>query len=187
MNFESFDRLGLMTVPNFLTDDSCTELRQRMLVSESYTSSDHVCHVHCIRLDKETRAPVRRRLFELLPSLEDHFKIKLKGFQKPQYMVYSVGDSYKRHRDGAPDGSEYLRARKLSAVILLNNESEKPAENCFGGGQLAFYGLLPNASWECGLPLNSVAGLLIAFRPEVVHEVMPVDHGMRFSIATWFF
>jgi SM-20-related protein len=37
-----------------------------------------------------------------------------------------------------------------------------------------------------GLPLDARAGLLIAFRSEVFHEVQPVTHGQRLSVVGWF-
>jgi SM-20-related protein len=37
-----------------------------------------------------------------------------------------------------------------------------------------------------GFPLIGEAGLLLAFRPNLVHEVTPVTHGERCTVVTWF-
>jgi predicted 2-oxoglutarate/Fe(II)-dependent dioxygenase YbiX len=52
---------------------------------------------------------------------------------------------------------------------------------------LTFYGLIKGAQWEkCGFSLDASSGLLIAFRPNVLHEVSPITFGQRFTIAAWF-
>ena len=87
-----------------------------------------------------------------------------------------------------PDADHYVKSRRVSLVLFLNSESQEPAEDCYGGGQLTFYGLLEGPQWEkCPLPVKGEAGLLIAFRSDLTHEVKPVTFGRRRTIVTWFY
>ena len=87
------------------------------------------------------------------------------------------------HQDG---NTGMLRSereeRKVSAVIFLNIQSETPEPNAYGGGSLLFH---PRGASE---PFRQTAegGTLVAFRAETTHEVEPVTHGERFTIASWY-
>lgn len=75
----------------------------------------------------------------------------------------------------------------MSVVIFLNRQSQEPAEDAYGEGQLTFYGLLDGPQWEkCASPLDAEPGLLIAFPSDRWHEIKPVSHGRRFTVVTWF-
>ncbi len=72
-------------------------------------------------------------------------------------------------------------------IIFINQEGEDLDEGDYVGGNLTFYGLLNDPNWQnIGLPLESEPGLLIAFRPDMPHEVTPITEGSRFTITTWF-
>ena len=77
------------------------------------------------------------------------------------------------------------RFRRVSAVIFLSRKSDEPAPDSYGGGALVFHG-----PWR-GLEQERTAaaaepGTLVTFRSETTHEVTPVTHGVRYTIATWF-
>jgi predicted 2-oxoglutarate/Fe(II)-dependent dioxygenase YbiX len=151
--------------------------------------NEDVRRVSCVEADAEFRAPIRKNMFEILPRMADHFKMPLEGFEGLQFLVYFPGGFYKQHRDNSddPQAREAARRRRISVVIFLNSEAAGPSPGCYGGGELTFYGLMPDAAWKCGFPLTGSPGLLIAFQSDVVHEVTPVLHGMRLTIATWIF
>jgi predicted 2-oxoglutarate/Fe(II)-dependent dioxygenase YbiX len=122
--------------------------------------------------------------------LEAHFGVTLSGCQLPSFLAYGKGDFYLAHRDNSddPGAPEMSRERQISVIVFLNSQSEEPQEDSYGGGSLTFYGLMADpraASW--GFPLVGKPGLLIAFRSNLLHEVTPVTHGERYTIATWFF
>jgi SM-20-related protein len=49
-----------------------------------------------------------------------------------------------------------------------------------------FYGLLEDPRTHGhGLAVEGEPGLLLAFRPDLLHEVTPVLHGDRYTIVTW--
>ena len=72
--------------------------------------------------------------------------------------------------------------RKVSVVIFLNSQSETPGPNAYRGGSLLFR---PRGASE-PFRLTAEAGTLVAFRAETTHEVEPVTHGERFTIASWY-
>jgi SM-20-related protein len=112
-----------------------------------------------------------------------------------QFLAYGVGDHYKPHRDHydesvqrADEKTGTPKARRVSAVIFLNNRSEITTPNHYGGGALTFYGLFDNPTGDTiGIPLEADEGLLITFPSGMLHAVAPVTHGERYTIATWFF
>ena len=102
--------------------------------------------------------------------------------------MYRPGGFYRPHRDvwTHADAPENMKRRKISVVIFLNGESA--SEEDYTGGKLAFFGLLQDPSFqECGLPLTGEAGLLIAFRSDLLHEVTPVMSGTRHTVVSWFY
>src|SRR5208283_3367872 len=129
---------------------------------------------------------VRQRLLDLMPALGAHFQVDLSGCQGPEFLRYRVGSFYKMHHDGGPSHS-VAAGRRVSTVLFLNGQSKEPAEVSFGGRALVFYGLMQGEQWKnIGLPLEARAGLLIAFRSSVFHEVQPVTHGERLTVVSWF-
>ena len=139
-------------------------------------------------VSKENKAPLKQRLQEIRPALENHFKIRLSDFERPQYLTYRPGDFFKLHRDVVGrQAHEAIHGRRVSVVIFLNRQSQEPAEDTYGEGNLTFYGLLEGPQWEkCAFPLNAEPGLLIAFPSDEWHEVKPVSHGRRMTVVTWF-
>ena len=104
-------------------------------------------------------------------------------------MIYREGDFFLPHEDSGhePDDVEEVKERQVSAVLFLNAESEVPGPDIYGGGSLSFYGLIDDPRMKGrGIPLIGEPGLLVAFRPELVHEVTPVTHGERYTVVTWF-
>ena len=124
------------------------------------------------------------------PRLDSHFGLSLEGCEKPQFLVYQTGDFFRRHSDGSQNTNERasIQARKISVVVFLNPHRDEPFPGAYGGGELAFYGLLADPRLrEYGIPLAGEAGMLVAFRSSVVHEVRPVAHGERCVGITWFY
>jgi SM-20-related protein len=77
--------------------------------------------------------------------------------------------------------------RRVSIVIFLSSSVQDTEQEGYGGGELAFYGLLKGPHWEdCAFTLDASPGLMIAFRPDVFHEVRPVTFGERLTIVAWF-
>jgi predicted 2-oxoglutarate/Fe(II)-dependent dioxygenase YbiX len=194
-----FARLGLLVVKDFFDADYCARLRSEVRSAAS-TRATVVGKAHELLVEPSTRSAswaevsaatrsfVGERLARLKPVAERHFGMPLAGYQNPQFLIYREKDHYRPHQDRSRDSSGFVKERRVSAVIFLSSEAEEPREGAYCGGSLTFYGLIddPRGS-NHGFPLSGEAGLLIAFRPEVVHEVTPVTEGERYTIATWFY
>jgi SM-20-related protein len=195
-----FRDLGLFIAPGFLEPAFCNELRAQLSqipsqetaiigdqTSDSGVSDQSVRKAGRIDLKGPVRTQMRQHLLELMPTLQDHFKLDLTGCQGPEFLRYEAGAFYLVHRDGSAGGPKQTAHRRVSAVLFLNTQSKEPAPDAYGGGSLAFYGLLEGSQWEkVGLPMEGEAGLLVAFRSEVLHEVQPITFGQRYTVVSWF-
>ena len=138
-----------------------------------------------VAVPAETRERVKRHLMERKPEIEAHFGIALAECEDPQFLRYEEGDFFVPHQDGnTPMVWDDSRFRRISAVIFLSEKSDEPAEGTYGGGALVFHG--PYTGPELRVPAGAKPGSLVAFRAETTHEVTPVTHGVRYTIATWF-
>jgi SM-20-related protein len=106
--------------------------------------------------------------------IEAHFGRSLDGFDEPQFLRYGPGDYFVAHQDGnTPSVRDESRFRKVSVVIFLS------APGTFGGGSLVLHADPP-------LTLAPPPGTLVAFPSETTHEVLPITHGERLSIVSWY-
>ena len=126
---------------------------------------------------------VKRLLLSRKRAAEERFGLTLKELEEPQFLRYGPGDYFVAHQDG---NTGLLRSeredRKVSAVIFLNTQTETPDPEAYGGGTLVFH---PRGTSE-RVRFAGEPGTLLLFRAETTHEVEPVTHGERFTIASWY-
>jgi predicted 2-oxoglutarate/Fe(II)-dependent dioxygenase YbiX len=136
----------------------------------------------------EITESVTRFLLERKPAVEEHFRIDLSDCEDPQFLRYRTGDFFVAHQDGATGllRSERELLRKISVVIFLSSQSETPEPGRYCGGTLAFHRWEIGAGEDRRVDLSGEPGTLVAFRAELTHEVTPVTHGERYSIACWY-
>jgi SM-20-related protein len=72
----------------------------------------------------------------------------------------------------------------VSVVIFLSAQSEHPAPETFCGGSLVLHA--PFGQAEPRLTLAPAPGTLVAFPSETTHEVLPITHGERLSVVSWY-
>jgi SM-20-related protein len=138
-----------------------------------------------VAVSPETRALVRERLMERRAEIEAHFGVAVTECEDPQFLRYETGDYFVPHQDGnTPMVWDDSRFRRISAVIFLSRRSDEEAPDTYGGGELVFHG--PYSGPHLRVPAQAEPGTLVTFRAETTHEVTPVTHGVRFTIATWF-
>jgi SM-20-related protein len=197
-----FADLGLFVQKGFLDAQLCAKFRSEIRsvihtpvgvvdgdtfqekVKESVRSTKHA------EISTLPESEVTDRLLAVKPMLQNHFNAALDGCEKPEFLVYNKGDFFLPHQDGDdnPDKPEYIKKRKVSVVIFLNDNAQETESESYRGGALTFYGLIDDPRWQgCGFPLISEVGLLIAFRSDTYHEVTAVTRGERYTIASWFF
>jgi SM-20-related protein len=196
-----FRRLGLFVVADFVDAEHCAQLCSEVLASPATQGriggdnskkdgwvDESRRSVLCAEVSKSTTLLLRSRLAQLKPSLERHFQVSLSGCDGPHFLRYGHGNFYLPHLDveaGAPD---HLLGRQVSIIVFLNPSTQDPAfEGGYSGGDLTFYGLLQGEHFEkCGFSLDASPGMLVAFRPNTLHEVKPVTSGQRLTVAAWF-
>jgi SM-20-related protein len=128
---------------------------------------------------------ITTRLMQQKDALEQYFERAISSCEPPQFLRYLPGDFFVAHQDGnTPLIHDESRFRKVSAVIFLSAFSQAPAPESYGGGALALYG--PYSGPDLRVPLTPAPGTLICFRAETTHEVLPVTHGERFTIVSWY-
>lgn len=138
-----------------------------------------------VAVSQETRDLVRRRLMERKGEIEAHFGVEVTECEEPQFLRYDVGDFFVPHQDGnTPLVWDDSRFRRISAVVFLSPRSDEPAPQSYGGGELVFHG--PYNGPQVRVAAAAQPGSLVTFRAETTHEVTPVTHGVRYTIATWF-
>lgn len=185
----------LLVVKEFFEPDVCADILAELKAAPSNNSTvsgrgpsrtvdEGVRKSLRILPSDKTVELVTRRLLERLRSVEEHFEIKLEECEDPQFLHYRVGDFFVAHQDG---NTGLLRLetekRRISTIIFLSNESDTPQSDSHCGGSLVFsnYRLTPGVFRMVGEP-----GTLVAFRSETTHEITPLTHGERFSIASWY-
>jgi len=196
---EFFTRLGLFVCKNFLEQELCTRCCREIdeaaqtkativRTNETEVLDETFRKVKWADVPATTVSLVEARLLALMPTLERHFNVTLTGYEPLDFLTYQEGDFFQVHIDGGDDAHHNHRERKVSVVIFLNGQAQQPAHDTYCGGSLTFYGLIDDPRWlTYGFPLNSEPGLLIAFRSDVLHQVLPVTYGKRYSIVSWLF
>ena len=198
---EFFKKLGLFVVDDFLDADHCAQFCSDVLASPMTPGrvggdnskrngwvDESRRSVLCADVPKSTTLQLRARLEQLKSALEGHFHVSLNDCDGPHFLRYGPGDFYTSHRDVDASSPDHLKGRQVSIIVFLNPSTLDLAfEGGYGGGALTFYGLMQGEHWEkCGFSLDASPGMLIAFRPNVLHEVKPVTFGQRLTVAAWF-
>lgn len=200
-----FARLGLLIQKDFLDAEFCANYLSEVFSATAVTAPifrtnidvgtigtlvDHTSRkTEQISVSLATELFIYKRLLAIKPMLEQHFNLSLAGCEKPMFYTYKQGSFFAAHQDcsDGQDVPEFIKARRVSIVIFLNGRAETPRPGCYGGGALTFYGLISQPQWQdYGFPLFGEPGMLVAFRSNILHEVKPVTHGERYTIANWF-
>jgi len=186
-----------LLVQGFFDAKTCEEIVAEMRSAESGPAAIHggsksiderVRKAARVTPSPETISLVRRRLLECKPQIEEHFGISLSDCEEPQFLRYQVGDFFVAHQDGNTPLLKFDRdrIRIVSVVIFLSQQSAVAGSGTYSGGSLVFSGPLVDPSYRETREVVGEIGALIAFRSETTHEVTPVTHGERHSIACWY-
>ena len=152
-------------------------------LGESGTVDERVRRTTRVAPAPGTEGLLRRLLLERMGAVGEHFRLRLRECDEPQFLRYEVGGFFVAHQDGNTGLLRSEReARKISVVVFLNDRAESPSEGAYCGGPLVFH---PRGA-DAPLYFSGEAGTLVAFRAETTHEVMPVTHGERFTVACWY-
>jgi SM-20-related protein len=190
---EGAGHFNLFLLRNFLDTESCASLRAELALAPTTqapvyiegtegTIHETIRKTTSLHPASETFSQMHELLLRQKSALDDHFGTTLTDCERPQFLRYEKGDFFVRHQDGNSHQSDFdhLRIRRISIVVFLNDSSIQPQENCFSGGALNFY------DQTTTFALMGETGLLVAFKSEIFHEVLPVTSGQRFTFVSWF-
>jgi predicted 2-oxoglutarate/Fe(II)-dependent dioxygenase YbiX len=200
-NADVFHALGFFARRRFLDPETCRRLRETVRAAPSRAAAVRDDERSYDEVDRTSRstdradvAPedveaIEQRLASVMPEVERHYGITLRHVQTLQFLVYREGDFFGPHSDSSEsdDAAEFLRARRVAAVIFLNGEGDPAKSEAYRGGALTLYGVFRERTHgTLGLALEAEEGLLITFPADLVHEVRPVEAGERYTVVTWF-
>lgn len=188
--------IDLFEIDGFLDDDARAQLVAELdaahgapatvLSGEAGGRMDAARRTTRVAVPPETRARIRERLMARKAEIEAHFGIQLTECEEPQFLRYETGDYFVPHQDGnTPMIWDDSRFRRISAVLFLSRKADDPAPGTYGGGSLVFHGDYRGLEQERAAA-GAAPGSLVTFRAETTHEVTPVTHGVRYTVATWF-
>ncbi len=187
----------LYLIKNFLEADLCGEITNALAASPAnsatvYGFAESASVVETTRRTSRVIPPkeivelVGHRLTARQHEIASNYGIAVEGYEEPQFLRYRTGDFFVAHQDGNTGmlRSERELWRKISVVIFLSQHSETVQPGSYGGGALVFteWRRRPHGQF----PLYGEPGMLVAFPSETTHEVVPITHGERYSIATWY-
>jgi SM-20-related protein len=151
---------------------------------DSGSVNERIRRVSRVTLSTRTVAWIVGRLDEYRQEVAKHFGLNLISCEEPQSLCYREGDFFVAHQDGNTGllRSDKEQSRLISVIIFLNRQTDKAEKGTYGGG------LLVLSDWrnDRRLELAPDPGTLVAFRAETTHEVIPVTHGERYSIVSWY-
>jgi SM-20-related protein len=188
---------GIFLLDGFLAPEQCDAIREEMATSQQAQAAlfqdgvpgavvnPSTRKTSRAKISKASKLKVHDALAGLLPALSAHFKVTLKGIEPTNYLVYREGDFFKLHSDVSRTLDRQEARRKVSLVVFLNDQSGPPGDGGYEGGSLVFYGLQPPPFEKLGHPLVGKRGTLVAFRPDLLHEVQPVTRGTRYTVVSW--
>ena len=182
--------IDLLEIDGLLDESACDSLRGELQAAGGGAASllggevrTHVRKATRVAVSPAASGRVKSLLMQCVPRLERHFGLTLGECEAPQFLRYQTGDYFVAHQDGnTPLIHDDSRFRKISLVLFLSRQSEEPAPDTYGGGDLVLHGPYPGPEIRLAPP----PGTLVAFRAETTHEVIPVTHGERFTAVTWF-
>jgi predicted 2-oxoglutarate/Fe(II)-dependent dioxygenase YbiX len=184
------------TVEGLFTPDECRDLRREIDAALTWEAEARTGDVvsasrlgRIAALAESTERYVHDRLWELVPQVAVIYNYEVAELTAARALTHRAGDDVAAHADGGvgDDVDPEVARRRVSLVVALNDgDGDEPD---FTGGQLRLYpktppGEVPPPTANI-VELRSRPGTLIAFPSPMVHRVMPVTSGCRYSLALW--
>ncbi len=195
-------QFGLYAVDNFIGRDLCEELTKEVRLAENDG-------IQCLgneelddpqnrefrpfvtdKLESGKLSIIEDKIISIKPDLEAHFEQNLTSAQAPLVGVYDVGSFSAKHVDAVEGQTEYrgVKAKKLTIVLFLNDESDEDLEDAYQGGKLTFYDIVDTPPFnQFGLPVKGKAGTIVIFPATNLHEVTPITRGKRFMVNSGYY
>jgi len=195
---EFFQKLGLFAVRGFLSADDCRRVNAAMETptwtegtiggAAEFAVDREYRRTRVMDVPDEFFVELQARLLDVRAAVAAHYAIDLADCQTPQFLSYGPGDFYKPHRDRFQRGDgQFSTARRVTAVIFVNEQSAAERPGTFGGGELTLYEMFDDPAGQAlGVPVDPEPGLLMTFPSTQLHSVAPVLHGERRTVVSWY-
>jgi len=182
--------------PGFLDLERCARLCEEMATAVAPEPADVLPsdRVHdggrrawYIDVSESTLCRVESRLDAVRASVAAFFGCLLGEREGAGFLRYDPGGFYGPHRDRGDD-AEWPGAarRRVSAVLFLNSASSDHGQTAgpghFVGGTLRLF-----LDADEPVEVLPVAGTLVAFPSDALHEVTPVVAGVRYAVVDWYY
>jgi predicted 2-oxoglutarate/Fe(II)-dependent dioxygenase YbiX len=186
------------TIPGFLTPEECRAITGEIDAgfqeqAEIWLGEEFGVHPESrsgavATLATATEEVVQDRLWSVMAQLEERYRCEVSHVSGVTALIYRPGDHFAAHSDGGVDADAppEITRRRVSLVVALNDGAGEQPD--FTGGELHFYPSCPpgaDAAPHDHVAVRSRRGLLIAFPSPMVHRVIPVVAGCRYSLAMW--
>ncbi len=180
---------NLLELPTAWTREFCREVQRAMDHGDSDAAEilEGGCSVDTrarfafdITVDEACQARVDEALRATWPRLLAHFGLTIVESLGAGCLRYPPGGRYGRHRDRDDEFGALIEGRRVSLIVWLNTASTTTDRGDFDGGRLRLY---PAA--RPAIDIRPVAGALVAFPSDWVHEVLPVTRGARDVVVDW--
>jgi predicted 2-oxoglutarate/Fe(II)-dependent dioxygenase YbiX len=150
---------------------------------ETLEPAMRVCNEH------DVDANLRERIAETIGGALEAANLPVPGdaiVDGPLFVSYEPGGFFRSHRDTAShaDDPGIMRSRLWSFVLYLNGRDEIDGLPSYDGGALVIYDPSLRGPHQRRVVVPE-AGLLIFFRSELLHQVMPVREGTRYAAIGW--
>ena len=170
----------LYTVKNFLSEEECLSILTKYKAELKLKPAEVAVLVGNTFSDKRKSSIA---FIDNIETIDERIKntlknlIQIKGFEVTglgpyQFTEYKVGEHYDWHTDSSSIADEY-KDRFCSIVIQINDEYE--------GGYLQ----LKDEDGDSIIQLNKGIGTMYIFYSNIVHRVVPVTDGVRYSLVNW--
>ena len=192
-----YNKHKLFFYRNFLAEKQCNNIIQEMeeakkSVAQIFSSSidspivdNNFRSTKIVSVQSNNSDEVKLQLCGLFSELSLFFDIQLTKIEDLKFLQYCKGDFFKPHVDNG-GAVPYIFNRNLSLIIFLNSENVPTSTTNFIGGELILHGTKLNGHFDpLGVSIPAIAGLLVVFKADILHEVSTIITGKRYTIVSW--
>jgi SM-20-related protein len=155
------------------------------IFENGYVVNRHVRNAFDVEIEHSTLAEVDRLIDRFRGDVSEFFGVALQNAEGCSFLRYLEGGFYRAHRDRIDDADPQW-PRRVSLVLFLTTAGHDAGAGCEGGA-LRLYNPRDPSRDDAPFDIPPVEGTLVAFRSNVLHEVLPVTAGVRDTVVNWFY
>ncbi len=186
---------GVLIRSGFWSDAQCARVRSAIdrgraasaeIYDNGYVVDEQVRKTYDVDIEPAIVGEVERALGGVRGEVSRFFGTTLTSTEGPGFLRYPPGGFYRAHQDRLENSGDEF-PRRISLVLFLSSAAAGPGDGRYEGGALRLYGVADPGDHAVPLDIAPAAGTLVAFRSDVLHEVLPVTAGVRDAVVDWFY